>query len=324
MTDNLTTGGLNELALFAGAGGGCLGGFLLGWRTICAVEQNPYAAGVLAARQNDGSLHPFPIWDDVRTFDGTRWRGRVDIISGGFPCQDISVAGTKQGLAGERSGLWREFARIIRQVEPAYVFVENSPALTVRGLDTVLGDLAALGYDAEWDVFGADNIGAPHRRKRIWIVGQLPHASSNRRKRTVQSQSESGSSRATYTGRYGETQLVADADNQGQSQSPTGREHQRLRTGISRKGTDVADSQCDGLPRQRTRWFTCDPAEAREGETNQSFGQRVGHVWGIESTVGRVADGVAYRVDRLRAIGNGQVPSVAALAWCELHRRLNQ
>ena len=84
---------MNELALFAGAGGGILGGKLLGWRTVCAVEWEQYPASVLCARQNDGFLPPFPIWDDVQTFDGKPWRGIVDVVSGGFPCQDISVAG---------------------------------------------------------------------------------------------------------------------------------------------------------------------------------------------------------------------------------------
>ena len=167
---------LNELALFAGAGGGILGGKLLGWRTVCAVERNPYAAAILAQRQNDGILQPFPIWDDVCTFDGKPWKGIIDVVSGGFPCQDISVAGTGKGLSGERSGLWSEFARIIREVEPRFVFVENSPALTFRGIDTVLGNLAEMGYNAAWGVFGADDVGAPHKRERIWIVAELANA----------------------------------------------------------------------------------------------------------------------------------------------------
>ena len=161
---------MNELALFAGAGGGILGGKLLGWTTICAVEWEPYAAAVLCARQNEGFLAPFPIWDDVRTFDGRPWRGRVDVVSGGFPCQDISAAGKGAGIDGERSGLWREMARIICEVRPRFCFVENSPMLISRGLGTVLGDLAALGYDCKWGVFGASEVGAPHKRERIWIA----------------------------------------------------------------------------------------------------------------------------------------------------------
>lgn len=161
---------MRELALFAGAGGGILGGKLLGWRTVCAVEVNPYCRSVLLARQRDGMLDPFPIWDDVRTFDGTRWRGHVDVVSGGFPCQDISTAGKGAGIDGERSGLWGEMARIICEVRPRHAFVENSPALTSRGLHRVLGDLAEMGFDAEWGVLGADDCGAPHQRKRIWIL----------------------------------------------------------------------------------------------------------------------------------------------------------
>ena len=161
---------LRELALFAGAGGGILGGYLLGWQTVCAVEFDPYARDVLLARQNDGCLPPFPVWDDVRTFDGRPWRGAVDVVSGGFPCQDISLAGRGAGIDGEQSGLWGEMARIIGEVRPRFAFVENSPALAIRGLGRVLGDLADLGMAVEWGVLGAKHAGAPHQRARIWLV----------------------------------------------------------------------------------------------------------------------------------------------------------
>jgi DNA (cytosine-5)-methyltransferase 1 len=164
-----TNGGLRELALFAGAGGGILGGKLLGWKTVCAVERDAYAAAVLAQRQTDGCLEAFPIWSDVETFDGKPWRGIVDVVSGGFPCQDISAAGKGAGITGARSGLWREFARIIGEVRPRFALVENSPVLTRRGIGAVLGDLAEMGYDARWGVLGACDVGAPHERERIWI-----------------------------------------------------------------------------------------------------------------------------------------------------------
>ena len=131
---------MNELALFAGAGGGILGGHLLGWRTVCAVELDAYARSVLLARQRDGLLPRFPVWDDVRTFDGKPWAGIVHVVSGGFPCTDISVAGAGAGIDGPESGLWRDMARVVREVRPRFVYVENSPALTARGLGTVLGD----------------------------------------------------------------------------------------------------------------------------------------------------------------------------------------
>ncbi len=132
---------MNELALFSGAGGGILGGQLLGWKTICAVEIERYARDVLLARQNDGMLRPFPIWDDIRTFDGKPWRGRVDVVSGGFPCEDISCAGKGTGINGDRSGLWYEMSRVVGEVQPSFVSIENSPLLTSRGLEVVLSKL---------------------------------------------------------------------------------------------------------------------------------------------------------------------------------------
>ena len=183
---------LREMALFAGAGGGILGGKLLGWECVCAVEWEPYPAAVLAARQNEGFLPPFPIWDDVQTFDGRSWRGLVDVVSGGFPCQDISAAGKGAGIEGERSGMWKHMARIIGEVRPRYVLVENSPILTSRGLGVVLGDLAALGYDAEWGVLGAVHAGAPHNRERIWILAHAIRDVADAREKRLQEAQEVG------------------------------------------------------------------------------------------------------------------------------------
>lgn len=164
---------MRELSLFTGAGLGLIGTHaLLGWRTVAAVEIEEYPLAVLLQRQLDGILPRFPIWDDVRTFDGKPWRGRVDVITGGFPCQDISAAGKGAGITGERSGLWSEFFRIIGEVRPRFVLVENSPLLVSRGLDTVLSDLATLGFDADYGIVGAHHVGAPHKRDRIWILGE--------------------------------------------------------------------------------------------------------------------------------------------------------
>jgi len=268
---------MNELALFAGAGGGILGGKLLGWRTICAVELDAYAASVLVARQNDGCLEPFPVWDDITTFDGEPWRGRVDVVSGGFPCQDISACGSGAGIEGERSGLWGEMARVIREVRPRHVFVENSPMLTSRGLHRVLGDLAEMGFNAQWGVLGADDVGAaPHIRKRIWI---LANASSRR----LSQQSE------------------------GQIQQSGRTETQRP----SANSEEVADS--DGERRDR--------GAGGESEENRRDESQNSGWWDTEPDVGRVADGVASRVDRLKCLGNGQVPAVAATAFRLLRER---
>lgn len=256
---------MRELALFAGAGGGILGGKLLGWRTVCAVEIDAYCAAILAQRQTDRLLKPFPIWSDITTFDGRPWRGIIDVVSGGFPCQDISSAGLGAGIGGGRSGLWVEMARIIREVQPRRAYVENSPALTSRGLGRVLGDLAEMGFDARWGVLGAAHVGAPHLRERIWIM-----ADANRERQLQQGR-------------------------------PELEEWRRARD----SGHTLPYSNGEGLER-------CQP----------SFGARqkdaqFGHPrwWITEPNVGRMAHGVANRVDRLKAIGNGQVPAVAATAW---------
>jgi DNA (cytosine-5)-methyltransferase 1 len=245
---------MNELALFAGAGGGILGGHLLGWRTVCAVEWEPYPASVLCARQNDGFLPPFPIWDDIQTFDGRPWRGIVDVVSGGFPCQDISAAGTGDGLDGERSGMWREMARVIHEVRPRFVFVENSPMLTSRGLGTVLGDLAQMGFNAKWGVLGAADIGAPHKRERIWIVAD---SSSNRLDDTIYSDNILPK-RKIYSHKQNNGDYIWD------------------------------EAKC------------CVSIDDWKPYASSFLG---------------MDDGVAARVDRLKAIGNGQVSEVARRAW---------
>lgn len=296
----MKSGGLNELALFAGAGGGILAGKSLGWRTICAVERDAYAASVLLARQNEGLLSHFPIWDDVCTFDGKPWRGIIDVVSGGFPCQDISVAGKGKGIDGERSGLWSEMFRIVCEVRPRFVFVENSPMLTGRGLGRVLGDLAAMGFDAEWGVLGADDVGAPHQRERIWIVA---NASSRRC-----SQQESGEVEQSRRTKIVSSGFMADSNSPRQLPSPTGRNFARHWIGDSR---EARNSNSKGREKREIL-----SASQRKTEFTQPW-QAIERAdwWDAEPDVGRVADGVAFRVDRIKCLGNGQVPKCAAEAW---------
>jgi len=274
---------LNELALFAGAGGGILGGKLLGWRTVCAVEWEQYLASVLCARQNDGLLETFPIWDDIQTFDGKPWRGIVDVVSGGFPCQDISAAGKGAGIDGERSGMWGEMARIIREVRPRFVFVENSPMLTSRGLGRVLGDLAAMGFDAKWGVLGAADVGANHQRDRIWIVAHTRCKLRDKR---------DGIEMESKTGFRPKSTVFIEPSNQ-----------------------NVAHPTSIGQQEQGQHEQPIYPAQGSDRQAN--YAESIGRpdFWSAEPNVGRVADGVAARVDRLKAIGNGQVPLCAATAW---------
>jgi DNA (cytosine-5)-methyltransferase 1 len=151
-------------SLFAGIGGFDLAGEWCGHRTIWTSEIDPFCVELLAER--------FPAakqLGDISTIDWSQVE-RPDILTGGFPCQDISYAGKGAGLAGKRSGLWYEYARAIRELGPRYVIVENVRALFTRGFDAVLGTLADLGYDAEWSMYGAADVGAPHRRQRVWIL----------------------------------------------------------------------------------------------------------------------------------------------------------
>ncbi|WP_088146978.1 DNA cytosine methyltransferase [Achromobacter denitrificans] len=311
---------MNELALFAGAGGGILGGHLLGWRTVCAVERDAYAAQVLAARQNDRTLRPFPIWSDVCSFDGRPWRGIVDVVSGGFPCQDISAAGRGAGLAGARSGLWSQMARIVAEVRPRVVYVENSPILTSRGLGTVLGDLAALGFDAEWGVVSAADTGAQHLRERIWIV-----AHAERTERRPQrcpchglAREDCVSQRPEGAGRSGSSGAdVADPHRErhrSEIKAVCTRRHasQPGREPVSDTYDHEINRRCGPLQMGR-RW---------RSEEDGHHGHALGNEWPPEPDVGRVANGVAHRVDRLNGLGNGQVPRVAAAAFHLLSSRI--
>lgn len=279
---------MNELALFSGVGGGILGGKLLGWRTICAVEIEQFCIERLMQRQNEGHLESFPIWDDIRTFKGFVWRGHVDVVSGGFPCQDISVAGKGAGIEGERSGLWAEMFRVVCEVRPTFVFVENSPTLTSRGLGRVLGDLASVGYDAEWDVFGAHHFGAPHKRDRIWI---LAHTNSHRMSEGHRQNSANNESREDV---YRER--TTNTNNIGRSSSTL-----PMSRNISNSKSFYAQGQHNKQGEIKP-WGSC--------------------WWEAEPRLGRVANGVANRVDRLKAIGNGQVPQVAAYAFNILYERI--
>ena len=312
---------MNELALFAGAGGGILGGKLLGWRTVCAVEWEPYPASVLVARQNDGILPPFPIWDDVQTFDGKPWRGIVDVVSGGFPCQDISAAGRGAGIDGERSGMWREMARIIHEVRPRFAFVENSPMLTSRGLGTVLGDLAEMGFDAKWGVLGAADVGANHQRDRIWIVARNVANSvftwewrdkwEGKIKKNVDANSNSVNDALRGNDKNYEEKLVKWGNEFRGSFNNSGERYKES----ARESKGLADTT--SIRQQKSGKYEQSISSKKGCDWKANYVESIGssNFWGIEPNVGRVADGVAARVDRLKAIGNGQVPLCAAEAW---------
>ena len=169
---------MNGLALCAGIGGLELGltAALAGrYRTVCYVEREAYAAACLVARMEDAALDTAPVWDDISTFDGRPWRGVVDVVAAGYPCQPHSVAGKRKGAADERN-LWPAVARIISECAPALVFLENVPGAMRFTYEHVLPDLSRLGYRVEAGLFSAEEVGAPHRRRRLFV---LAHASGS-------------------------------------------------------------------------------------------------------------------------------------------------
>jgi DNA (cytosine-5)-methyltransferase 1 len=338
---------VNELALFAGAGGGLLGTRLLGWRSICYVEKDPYCIQVLKARIKDGYLDDAPIWDDVRTFDGKPWAGLVDVVTAGFPCQPFSGAGLQLGEHDERN-LWPDTLRIIRQIRPRFALLENVSRLVSNPyFGRILCDLVESGYDCRWDCIPASAIGAPHQRDRLWIVS---HASGERYSTTIQHQHR-GNAKA-QPGGNGKVQSMANSDQDQQQLYQSSKQDEiSVWTNSCRSSQDVANAnrggfeecaQLDGESKnnsadRRTPWGHiggCSDEVADANFDNRDGGSipfqiwRIGSKketeindlasgtqWSVEPDVGRMAYGVAHRVDRLRAIGNGQVPAVVRAAW---------
>lgn len=323
--------------LFAGAGGGLLADIILGHEPAVAVEHDAYCCAVLRER--------FPglrvIEGDVRTVDFARDLAGVDALCAGFPCQDISLAGNGRGLDGERSGLFWEVMRAVDSLRPEWVFLENSPAIRTRGRDRVLASLMERGYLARDGLLSAAAVGAPHRRDRWWCLAHLADAPRDGlgrpRLRTVAGGEEIADPNADMRGREG----GGDPQHRGQQGAPW-REPDRLRARGRRDGEDVADAigyagrPCrPGDAGEGTRgWNPCGSGVEQDdvalpcgeglperqgapGERSRATTARGGW-WDAEPSVGRVAHGLAARAHRLRALGNGQVPLCAAVAWCLL------
>jgi len=315
-------------SLFSG-----IGGFELGFertgqiKTIWQVEIDDYCRRVLAKH-----------WPAVQRFAHIRDVGAhnlpyADILCGGFPCQDISNAGKRAGIDGERSGLWSEYARVIRELcsvqrGPRYVVVENVAALLGRGMERVLGDLAACGYDAEWQSIRASDVGAPHRRERIWIVAypacdlrrasrDAGHESSNGRHPILADAAESrrasgpcgpgnaGQREGRMPEPDGRSSDVADAERNGRRESP--KVFRGWESEPALRGENISDATIQGLSlRQRSALGTS--SGNAQPERLDSVGREW---WAVEPDVGRVAHGVPARVDRLRGLGNAIVPQIA-------------
>ena len=267
---------MNVLDLFSGIGGFSLGLERAGMKTIAFCEVDKKCQEVLRKHWKD-----VPIFDDVTTLKGKDIEQTVDVICGGFPCQDISFAGKGAGLEGERSGLWWEFHRLIKEIKPKWAIIENVSALRNRGLDQVLRSLNEIGYDAEWHCITAASIGAPHRRDRIWIVA-YPRDSSRW-------DGISGS-----IGRDGEREL---------EESIRSSETASI-TGSSEASETISNSNSEGLEGQ---WKVSSRISKELKDPSYSCW------WATEPNVGRVAHGIPNRVDRLKQLGNAVVPQIPEL-----------
>jgi DNA (cytosine-5)-methyltransferase 1 len=273
-------------SLFAGIGGFDLGFERAGFEIKWQVEIDPFCLRVL--RRHWPRVSRFT---DVRDVDA-RSLERVDVVCGGFPCQPVSIAGAKRAQSDDR-WMWPEFARIVDELRPGYVVVENVPGLLIRGMGDVLGDLAALGYDAEWQSLPAAAVGAPHLRWRVWIVA-YPGG-----ERGIQ-QTQSGPVEETHR-RAGNGCALAEAQSiSGELRQATG-ERSRRPSG----GGDVQDTECARLEGHEREVV----APARIWRQDADLARS--DWWAVEPDMGRVAHGVPARVDRLRGLGNAIVPQIA-------------
>ncbi len=287
-------------SLFAGIGGFDLGFERAGMQCKWQVEINEHCQRVLA--KHWPAVHR---WSDIRTWPQPTAE-YVDCIVGGFPCQDISYAGHGEGLAGERSGLWYEFARVIREMGPRYVVVENVSALLTRGIDSVLGTLAAIGYDAEWDCVPASAVGAPHIRDRIWIVGY----SRSERRNTRWNDNRSDDRQESFATSE-QPSVLANANRTRKQQRQGNDEEQRRRPSDS--GEAMANTDSERLPqRDEPRGVATSHRRTRARRELERVRATHGRQqWEVEPDVGRVADGIPARVDRIRGLGNAVVPQLA-------------
>ena len=284
---------MKVLDLFSGIGGFSLGLERAGMHTIAFCEVDPVCRQVLRKH-----WPVVPIFEDVKTLSAKDIHETIDVICGGFPCQDLSVAGLGAGLAGERSGLWYEFHRLIKEARPKYVIIENVAALRARGLDEVLRCLSALGYDAEWHCIPARAVGAPHQRDRVWIVG---YTDELRCSSTENSQSNHQ--------RHDGSEARANVSVESSRPSSMGAD---LRGSASEI---MADTLREGSQGRVYRWANAQ----RQGELgylgrcSSMDGQPIENWWAVEPDVGRVAHGVSGRTHRLRQLGNAVVPQIPEL-----------
>jgi len=313
------------IAFCAGYGGIERGLDLTGFehRVIAYVEIEAFAIANLVNKMETGKLPPAPIYTDLKTFPAHLFRDRVDLITGGYPCQPFSAAGQRKGTDDPRH-LWPFIRRHIAAIRPHRVFFENVEGHISLGLSSVIADLEEDGYRATWGIFSAREVGAPHQRKRVYI---LADSQSEFGQRGIAEGVGGGKSQKTIGGR-GAFESVADTSSkglQGSQRLGTARE-EGVPRGLTPECSDqLADTICSrsetGIPgserpNQEGNSGITDNCDSEQG------GWQIGMHWPPEPGLGRVVDGCADRVDRIRLLGNGVVPQTAAKAWTVLSERL--
>jgi DNA (cytosine-5)-methyltransferase 1 len=294
---------MNGLDLFSGIGG--IGLALEPWvRTVAYCERDQYAQSVLLSRMQSGDIDRAPIWDDVTTLRG-EMLPPIGIIFGGFPCQDLSVAGRGKGLAGERSGLFFEIIRLVKEIKPAFVFLENVPAIRTRGLSEVVNAFTEIGYDCRWTCLSAGDVGAPHKRERWFLLA----SSNSERKRLVQGTGQALRSEEQEAIGQNSSNVCEESTIVAHANSLRKLSEQREYDRASNSCQDVADSMCERLEGQR---------EEPSGTGKELHYSSDDSWWAVEPGMGRVAHGVSSRVHRIKCLGNGVVPLQVRQAFKKL------
>ncbi|MGR3501623.1 DNA cytosine methyltransferase [Pseudaestuariivita sp.] len=286
---------IRGISLCSGVGGLDLGLHIAepGYRSVCFVERQAFCASVLVARMADQSFRPAPVWDDLRTFDGHAWRGRVHLVSAGYPCQPFSYSGHRKGRDDPRH-LWPNVARVVREVSPRWVFLENVPGHLSLGLDHVVGQLQDMGFGVAACVTSAAEAGGSHLRQRVFILGDANSAVG--------------------------WKSCCDPVERSRSAVPLRREPDGVTDRPEKSGGSVvpsvaADESLRG-PDGTAPLFAPGPGDFA------IWGEILGQQPQLKPCLRRLDDGMADRVERCAAAGNGVVPLAAARAWITLRAAL--
>jgi len=313
---------LNGLALCSGFGGIELGleSRIDGFRTVCHVEGEAYAASLIIKKIQEGTIHEAAVWSNVKTFNGEPWRSKVDIITGGFPCQPHSSAGKLLGEDDPRN-LWPDVKRIISEVQPRFLFLENVSNINNTIAPSIVGELAEMGFNSAWCVIRASDVGAPHRRARWFIMAHAYGQSSNEELQRTNREISKESKRLQRRKDEREAWYKSWSEGSNDVTNPNCERRNKNELNIRGRELDVK-GPCDDLPdsngerteRPRVKlrpW----PVFKRHIDKESIESRRFEEWWQVEPPVGRMVDGVAHWVDRLRGCGNGVVPQQAAYAF---------